>query len=276
MDDTQAPHSWRNGRIPKNRRVYAIGDIHAHPELLQTLLDKIENETSNLPKGTKAEIVCLGDYIDRGPDGPGTLDVLLRFQKKLENSPNASIHFLGGNHEEFFSRLLKTPRIVDTEYDTSDKYGHLYSTGKGKIQLKGLEDFLFLGGGITTLRDYLKIDPDSNSLFDMNGRRFNAQAPNLLQNINALVRELQETVPESHKAFFRTAYKNEHKIIGDYLFIHAGIHPDKSLKKQGIGKNRKKLNRREKLAILNIRNEFLWAGREVFHDTPYVIVHGHT
>ena len=41
--------------------IYAIGDIHGHLDLFEAALDLVRDDG-----GAKAEIVFLGDYIDRG------------------------------------------------------------------------------------------------------------------------------------------------------------------------------------------------------------------
>ena len=50
-------------------------------------------------------------------------------------------------------------------------------------------------------------------------------------------------------------------VIGNYLFVHAGVKPDKELKKQSLSD------------LLWIREEFL---DKENHGLPYVVVHGHT
>ena len=71
--------------------VYAIGDIHGRRDLLLTLLEIISADD---PLGA-GELIFLGDYIDRGPDSSGVIDVLLSDPRIAARRPV----FLKGNHE---------------------------------------------------------------------------------------------------------------------------------------------------------------------------------
>ena len=50
--------------------IYAIGDIHGMRVELEELLDQ-------LPIGADDQLVFIGDYVDRGPDSKGVVDVLI-------------------------------------------------------------------------------------------------------------------------------------------------------------------------------------------------------
>lgn len=71
--------------------VYAIGDIHGRRDLLLELLAKIHSDDP----GCKADLIFLGDYIDRGPESAGVVDVLLTDTRIGQRRPV----FLKGNHE---------------------------------------------------------------------------------------------------------------------------------------------------------------------------------
>ncbi|MDJ0993286.1 MAG: metallophosphoesterase [Dinoroseobacter sp.] len=83
-----------------DRLTYAIGDIHGRLDLLDTMVSLIEADRAGQP----ADLVFLGDYIDRGL---GSAQVLRRLQT-LE-LPSASIHCLMGNHERMFLDFLDDP-----------------------------------------------------------------------------------------------------------------------------------------------------------------------
>lgn len=70
-------------------RTIAIGDIHGCRKSLAALIEVIHPTKDDL-------LVFLGDYVDRGPDSRGTLDLLIEIQRDL----NAV--FLRGNHEIMF------------------------------------------------------------------------------------------------------------------------------------------------------------------------------
>jgi len=69
-------------------KVYAIGDIHGCADELRLLLD-------HLQPGTGDTVICLGDYIDRGPDSKGVVDRLLALRRE-----GPECVFLKGNHED--------------------------------------------------------------------------------------------------------------------------------------------------------------------------------
>lgn len=76
------------------KRTIAIGDIHGCSKALRGLLDAIQPNQADL-------LIFLGDYVDRGPDSRGVLDVLIDLQKTCETV------FLLGNHEIMFRGVLK-------------------------------------------------------------------------------------------------------------------------------------------------------------------------
>lgn len=80
--------------IPVGRRVYAVGDIHGRADLLAQLLSMIKRyDTVREPAAVT--IVFLGDYIDRGRDSKGVIDLL------ISGIPDGmSAVYLTGNHEE--------------------------------------------------------------------------------------------------------------------------------------------------------------------------------
>ena len=53
--------------------IYAVGDIHGQRTMLEDALALIEGDG-----GADSTVVFLGDYVDRGPDSRGVLDLLAR------------------------------------------------------------------------------------------------------------------------------------------------------------------------------------------------------
>lgn len=89
-------------RLPDGIRVYAVGDIHGRTDLLKLQLAQIEVDEALYPC-PHSIIVFLGDYIDRGPDSRGTIDLLLACAQIRE------VVCLKGNHETFVQRFLDAP-----------------------------------------------------------------------------------------------------------------------------------------------------------------------
>lgn len=68
---------------------WIIPDIHGCAKTVQTLLENILLATKD------DQLYFLGDYIDRGPDGKGVIDYLMRLQQE-----GYQVHCLKGNHED--------------------------------------------------------------------------------------------------------------------------------------------------------------------------------
>lgn len=86
---------------PAGARLYAIGDIHGCAALLDRLLRLIEADIG----GVGAQLIFLGDYVDRGPDSRGVIDRLLEVKARLPNTV-----FLKGNHEQAMLDFLRQAR----------------------------------------------------------------------------------------------------------------------------------------------------------------------
>lgn len=76
-------------------RRFAISDIHGCSKTFDALLDKLALTTDD-------ELYLLGDYVDRGPDSKGVIDLIWHLQQE-----GFSVTCLKGNHEEMMlnSRL---------------------------------------------------------------------------------------------------------------------------------------------------------------------------
>lgn len=84
--------------------LYAIGDVHGMREELEELLGK-------LPLQPEDKLVFIGDYVDRGPDSKGVVDILIDLKQRYE------CVFLIGNHEGMFLSFLgwKSPWYFGAE-----------------------------------------------------------------------------------------------------------------------------------------------------------------
>lgn len=70
---------------------YAIGDVHGHLDKVRAVLELCRRHAN----GNDHKIVFVGDYVDRGPDSRGVVELLMGLQ---QNWPN-QVHCLRGNHE---------------------------------------------------------------------------------------------------------------------------------------------------------------------------------
>lgn len=79
--------------------VYAVGDIHGQLEKLEEVLSWIDADG-----GKDAQIVFLGDLVDRGPDSQGVIDRLIAGQ-----AAGRDWIVLLGNHDRMFRMFLESP-----------------------------------------------------------------------------------------------------------------------------------------------------------------------
>ena len=84
-------------------RVYAIGDVHGHLDLLCAAHDRIRKDG-----GEAAQVVHLGDLIDRGPDSRGVVDYLMGGQAEGRDWV-----VVKGNHDRQLPHFLRDPRWID-------------------------------------------------------------------------------------------------------------------------------------------------------------------
>jgi serine/threonine protein phosphatase 1 len=106
------------------RFTYAIGDIHGRLDLLNRALGEIAARGA----GAERLIVCLGDYVDRGPESAG---VVGRLRRGLKGS---RLVCLKGNHEAMMLDALANPHGRAMDFwrsnggeETLDSYGGVRS-----------------------------------------------------------------------------------------------------------------------------------------------------
>ncbi|MBM6592887.1 metallophosphoesterase family protein [Microvirga pudoricolor] len=87
-----------------NGLTYAIGDIHGRHDLLVRLLSDIAAHAD----GRNHRVICLGDYIDRGPDSAGVLGTLMT----LQSSRPGEVVCLMGNHEAMLLEAMSDLRAA--------------------------------------------------------------------------------------------------------------------------------------------------------------------
>lgn len=80
-------------------RIYAIGDVHGQLSMLETALERIEQDG-----GAEAPLVFVGDLVDRGPDCRGVVDLVA---KGIANGRDWTV--IKGNHDRMFEWFLNEP-----------------------------------------------------------------------------------------------------------------------------------------------------------------------
>lgn len=75
-------------------RLIAVGDIHGYSAALRAVLDAIAPRACDT-------VVTLGDYVDRGPDSRGVLDMLIELAGRCQLIP------LLGNHDQLFLQVCE-------------------------------------------------------------------------------------------------------------------------------------------------------------------------
>lgn len=85
--------------------VYAIGDVHGESELLANLLAEIFRDIGS-SEVSRAKIIFLGDYIDRGANSKGVVDLIVSLKGIVGENGRIALHCLLGNHEKMLSDFL--------------------------------------------------------------------------------------------------------------------------------------------------------------------------
>jgi len=117
-------------------KIFAIGDIHGCLSKLEALIPQIDIDSNN------DTLVFIGDYIDRGPDSKGVVELVLDLKEKIR-----TVICLKGNHEQMF---------LDYVCHDMDKDFYLFNGGDATIASYGYR----------TTRGGEKIDvPDSHMSF---------------------------------------------------------------------------------------------------------------
>jgi serine/threonine protein phosphatase 1 len=95
-------------------QVYAIGDIHGCCKTFRRLL------FHELAIQKTDSIYCIGDYVDRGIDSKGVIDLIIDLRKQ-----GYEVHALRGNHEQMMLDATAGPESL-----------HLWLSNGGKETLK--------------------------------------------------------------------------------------------------------------------------------------------
>lgn len=123
------------------RLTYVIGDIHGSATLLEKMLAMIEADRA----GAEADLVCLGDYVDRGPDSAGVLRRLSTLAPK-----GVKVTCLMGNHERMMLDFLDAPEDAGPRWLANGGTDTVvsFAIGRGRETSEG--------SGLTAVRDMLR------------------------------------------------------------------------------------------------------------------------
>jgi serine/threonine protein phosphatase 1 len=91
-------------------RIYAVGDIHGRLDLLIEMLARVTGDLKRRPH-PQPLVIFLGDYMDRGPESRGVLELLIEVA-----SSDLPARFLLGNHDAYVREYLHDPDWFDRTY----------------------------------------------------------------------------------------------------------------------------------------------------------------
>lgn len=178
---------------PQGECIYAIGDIHGRCDLLERLIVEIEQDAAKLPEGTRATIVFLGDYIDRGLQSRDVIELLLSDRLSAFETI-----FLMGNHEEALLKFLE-----------DESFG---------------SQWVRYGGG-ETLYSYGFQPPNTRGSLGSHEAMATARSA-----WSKLWTAFRDRMPPEHLEFYQSL--KPYHAAGDYLFVHAGLRPDVDMNEQ--------------------------------------------
>jgi serine/threonine protein phosphatase 1 len=94
--------------VPEGLVIYAVGDVHGRLDLLYPLLQKIALDAARLAPDMRPELIFLGDYVDRGANSRGVIELVLSAFKETDFW---SVTALKGNHEATLLAFLDNPLV---------------------------------------------------------------------------------------------------------------------------------------------------------------------
>lgn len=159
---------------------WIIGDIHGMLKPLELLLNAVGKRDS------RAELIFAGDYVNRGPDSKGVVDLLLKLR---------TARFVRGNHDDTFDLLLNGRCFAMHNQLTT-----LVPTFEHFLKY-GLEQTLTSYGIDWAAIDYVRHHPSQES-----------------------IAKLLDPVPIAHREFFRRLPVVQEE--DEFFVIHAKWDPD--------------------------------------------------
>ena len=186
----------------------------------------------------------------------GCLKQLVTLQDKIFNYPQY-------NKEE--DLLLYLGDYIDRGPSSKDVINHIL-----QLQTEGIKSIFLMGNHEQFMIDFLfnKINNLSNWIIngaDQTFKSYDIEVAEFIKEgfedeiVDKLRNDFLSRLPKEHIYFFNN-FKLTY-IMGDYLFVHAGINPEKSLSEQN-------------------KMDFLWSRSDKFFDKNFefekIIVHGHS
>lgn len=96
--------------LTEGQRLYAIGDVHGRRDLFDATVARIRSDLARRPHA-RPRVVCLGDYVDRGPDSRGVIESLMALRDS-----DLPADFMLGNHDSYVEAYLSDPDWYDRSY----------------------------------------------------------------------------------------------------------------------------------------------------------------
>jgi serine/threonine protein phosphatase 1 len=118
------PEEEKVSAFAPDRVGYAVGDVHGRADLLALMFDRLESQQeADVRPGGPPLLMFLGDYIDRGPNTPGVIDLLIS-----DRPSGFERRYLKGNHEQSLLAFLTDPLanrawVVHGGAETMRSYG---------------------------------------------------------------------------------------------------------------------------------------------------------
>ena len=186
----------------------------------------------------------------------GCLNQLVTLQDKIFNYPQ---------YNKEADLLLYLGDYIDRGPSSKDVINHIL-----KLQTKGIKSIFLMGNHEQFMIDFLFNKINNLNNWIMNGadqtfKSYDIEVAEFIKdgfednNIDKLRDTFLSKLTKEHVYFFKNLKLTY--IMGDYLFVHAGINPEKSLSEQN-------------------KMDFLWSRSDKFFDKNFefekIIVHGHS
>lgn len=91
------------------RRIYAIGDVHGHADLLAAMQEAIADDLARHPIDD-ALVIYLGDIIDRGPNSTAVIEAIIDSREMRPD--NVEVMCLRGNHDQWLISFLDDATVL--------------------------------------------------------------------------------------------------------------------------------------------------------------------